>query len=68
VKGRWIEVLRKMMHHHPLTLGVCESESVCVCVSSVTSSMLFKCVCRCVRMIDIGTLRVCVRVCVCVCA
>ena len=51
-KGRWIEVLKKMMHHHTFTLfpvsGGCGRASVCMCVISKFLHA-FKCVCRCVH-------------------
>ena len=44
-KGRWIEVLKKMMHHHTFTLFLVSGGfgrvcvCACVCVSSVSSCM-----------------------------
>lgn len=71
-KGRWIEVLKKMMHHHTFTLfprllRVWGREFVCVCVCACHHNFLhaFKCACRCVEVRDVGYVTVDLRVCVC---
>lgn len=64
-KGRWIEVLKKMMHHHTFTLfpisGGCEEvkgERESERVSSVRFYML---ICMCMEVWDANI--VCVRTC-----
>lgn len=76
-EGRWIEVLKKMMHHHTSTLFFISGGRGRVGVSMrVTSKVLhaFKCLCRCVEVWGDGFACACKMltphlswVCVCVC-